>query len=285
MTSHQHVGVLGAHWAELVSVALLGTDRRDPPVPPAGPLTEIALEHPPADAAAALVQQVATLTALRRAAGRPAPAPPLLVRPAEDPRPWCPPAAADLLRRVLAEWPVLEDEWLRLAAQGGWRLSPDLVPVLLARHRARAETRPVVERLAGPVAAWLTDLVPGLTASARRSSAGDTTVVLPDELTRVVDADAATVVAVVADGLRRQRYTSPSRAVLVHLIARVRPSELDGIRQRLDHLDPTMTGIGLAYHLADLAATRLAIRHALTPSRLDPVTPEPGDTMTNPETP
>jgi hypothetical protein len=258
-------GGLGAHWAELVSVALLGTDRRDPPAPPPGPLAELALEHPAPDAAGALVQQVATLTALRRAAARPTPAPPLLVRPADDPRPCCPPAAADLLRRVIADWPALETEWFALAAAGGWRLAPDLVPVLLARHRARPETRSMVEQLAGPVAAWLADLLPGLAAAPRRSSAADTAVVLPGELEQVVDSDASTVVAVVADGLRRQRYTSPSRAVLVHLVARVRPSELDGIRNRLEHLDPQMTGIGVAYHLADLAATRLAMHRHLTP--------------------
>jgi hypothetical protein len=262
-TSDRTSGALGAHWAELVSVALLGTDRRDPPEPAVGPLAEIALEHPAADPAGALVQQVATLTVLRRAAARPAPAPPLLVRPADDPRPWCPPAAADLLRRVLAEWPVLEAEWLQLAAQGGWRLSPDLVPILLTRHRARPDTRAIVDQLAGPVAAWLADLVPSLAAAPRRSTSADASVVLPSELAAVVDADAATVAAVVADGLRRQRYTSPSRAVLVHLVARIRPSELDALRQRLEHLDPQMAGIGLAYHLADLAATRLAIHHAL----------------------
>jgi hypothetical protein len=256
---------LGAHWAELVSVALLGTDRRDPPDPPAGPLAELALEHPGVDAAGALVQQVAALTVLRRAAALPAPPPPLLVRPTDDPRPCNPPAAADLLRRVIADWPALEAEWLALAAAGGWRLSPDLVPLLLARHRARPETRPAVEHLAGPVAAWLADLVPGLAAAPRRSSAAGTVVELPGELEQVVDADASAVVAVVADGLRRQRYTSPSRSVLVHLVARVRPSELDGIRHRLEHLDPQMAGIGLAYHLADLAATRLAIHRHLTP--------------------
>lgn len=258
-------GGLGAYWADLVSVALLGTDRRDPPPPPPGPLAEVALEYPASDAAGGLVLQVAALTALRRAAARPTPAPPLLARPADDPRPCCSPAAADLLRRVVADWPALEPEWLALAAAGGWRLSPDLVPVLLARHRARPESRAVVEQLAGPVAAWLVDLLPGLAAAPRRSSAADTAVVLPAELEQVVDADASAVVAVVADGLRRQRYTSPSRAVLVHLVARVRPSELDGIRNRLEHLDPQMTGIGLAYHLADLAATRLAIHRHLTP--------------------
>lgn len=263
MTTGTPPTALGAHWADLVAVALLGTDRRDPPDPVVGPLTEVALEHPPVDAAGSLIQQVATLTVLRRAATRPTPPPPLLAPPADDPRPWCPPAAADLLRRVLADWPVLEAEWLHLAVQAGWRLSPDLVPILLARHRARPETRPVVDHLAGPVGAWLADLVPGLAASPRRTAPADTGVVLPAELAAVVDADAATVVAVVADGLRRQRYTSPSRAVLVHLVARVRPSELDGIRLRCEHLDPQMTGIGLAYHLADLAATRLAIHTVL----------------------
>ena len=32
---------LTEHWHELVTVALLGTDRREPPAPPPGPLADV----------------------------------------------------------------------------------------------------------------------------------------------------------------------------------------------------------------------------------------------------
>ena len=278
-------GTIAPYWAELVAAALLGTDRRDPPPAPGGPLAELELEQPARHPARALVCQVAATTVLRRAASRPLPAPRLVTRAPDDPRPPCSPAAADLLRRVVAEWPVLEGEWLTLAREGGWRLSADLVPLLLVRHRARPDRRAEVEALAGPVAPWLVDLLPTLAAAGRAAGAADHPVVLPGELEAVVAADAGRVVGVVADGLRRQRYTPPSRGVLVHLVARLRPDVLDDVRRRLEALDPQMAGIGLAYHLADLAATRWAIHRALAPTPSSVPAPVPAPTTSPPEAP
>ena len=38
----------------------------------------------------------------------------------------------------MAEWPVLEDEWVLTVIQRGVRVSPDVLVALLARHRTDA---------------------------------------------------------------------------------------------------------------------------------------------------
>ena len=61
-----------------------------------------------------------------------------LARPAgADDRADVPVAAARRWRRIVAEWPVLEDEWLQEVERRGWRLAPDVLVGLLRRHRTR----------------------------------------------------------------------------------------------------------------------------------------------------
>ena len=59
------------HWEDLVTTALLGTDRRAVPEPPDGGLADLVADlsatRPTADAAALLLSQVAATTAVRRA--------------------------------------------------------------------------------------------------------------------------------------------------------------------------------------------------------------------------
>lgn len=260
---------LARSWDDLVAVALVGTDRRDPPAPPSGPIAEFALEAPSRDAAGSLVQQVAAITVVQRAAGRARPpATPLAAAPV-DPRPMCTPDAAALLERIVVEWPMLESDWLHVARVGGWRLSPDLVPMLLRRHRADPDTRALVVELAGPVADWLVDHVDGLAPTARRGPSRPA-VALPPELAAVVDAPVAEVVAVIADGLRRQRYTMASRAVVVHLVARLPIDTLAPLATALDALDPDLPGRGLVHHLIDLVEVRLAVSERLHPKARHP---------------
>ena len=107
------------YWSDLVTVALLGTDRRDPPEPPAGVLADLiddTLHEAPSQRMLAAVSAGA---AARRAAfvadppcDRPAP-------PEPDPRPVCPAAAASTWKYVVAEWPVLEDEWVLTVIERG----------------------------------------------------------------------------------------------------------------------------------------------------------------------
>jgi hypothetical protein len=141
-------------WDELVAVALLGTDRRDPAAPPPGPVADVVADVRNAraalDAAGAVLVEVAALAAGRRAGLRPGPvvAPPQ--PPPPDRRPEVPARARLVLARLLAEWPVLEDEWMVTALAGGWRIPGDVAVELLQRHRRDPLRRARVEVLAGP---------------------------------------------------------------------------------------------------------------------------------------
>jgi hypothetical protein len=257
---------LGAHWAELVSVGLLGTDRRPVPAPPPGALAELAAEAPPPDAAAALIQQVAALTAVRRAGLRPRPAPAALAPPPADLRPATPPAAGEVLHQVLATWPILEDEWLERASAGGWRLAPELVAPLLVRHRGDPARRARVEALAGPLAAWLVDHLPQLAAARTPSPSAPVSpaeLVLPAELAALPAADPAAVVRVVAGGVQRGAFGPAHRAVVELALARVRPDALEPLADALRAVAESGQGRGLAGLLGDLAHTRAALVAAL----------------------
>lgn len=58
---------LADHWSALATSALLGADRRTPPSPPAGPLTELAIARADAEPAERLLDAVSMLSAMRRA--------------------------------------------------------------------------------------------------------------------------------------------------------------------------------------------------------------------------
>src|SRR3954454_15583944 len=102
---------VASYWRDIVTVALLGTDRRDPPVPPPGALADLAADDPRPTASQRLLQQVSACAVARRAGVLPAAAAPTLATPDDDARPITPPAASATWRRIVADWPVLEDEW------------------------------------------------------------------------------------------------------------------------------------------------------------------------------
>ncbi|MFF9202506.1 DUF5691 domain-containing protein [Streptomyces sp. NPDC014986] len=150
---------LPAAWEELVTSALLGTDRRTPAGTAPGPRAPLAL----LDAAA--VATVRRRAGLRpaRAAGRPEPAP-------EDRRPGLPPAAARRLTTLLADRPgasaggrrgaapdlmELLPQWLAAANARGFAAPPAALPALLDAARGRTDLRPAALRFAGPHALWL----------------------------------------------------------------------------------------------------------------------------------
>ena len=62
----------------------------------------------------------------------------------------------------MSGWPVLEAEWLAVAAAGGWRPAPDVLVALLRRHRRSPLLAHAVLAWGGLVAAWLVDHVPDL---------------------------------------------------------------------------------------------------------------------------
>ncbi|MCC3771392.1 DUF5691 domain-containing protein [Streptomyces sp. UNOC14_S4] len=154
-----------ATWDELVSAALLGTERRTPPVRP----------RPGQDAAEALLDVAALHTVRRRAGLLPAAARPRPAAAPEDPRPPLPPAARQRLALLLADRtgagnggrrgsaPDLVEllpQWLAAANRYGYRAPADLLPDLLEAARARTDLRPEALAFGGPRARWLAGLNP-----------------------------------------------------------------------------------------------------------------------------
>ena len=136
-------------WDEHVTVALLGTERRDPPVLPGAPAE--------GEKAGRLLDQAALL-AVRRRAGRAASeaAPvPIALAPVEE-VPVVPDAAAARLRRILrGEQIRVLPEWLDAAAARGFRVPAPLLPDLLERGRGDRMLRPPIARASGRRGVWL----------------------------------------------------------------------------------------------------------------------------------
>ncbi|WP_455360343.1 DUF5691 domain-containing protein [Streptomyces sp. SYSU K21746] len=178
-------------WEELVTSALLGTDRR--PVPDSS-------GRPGRDAATALLDAAALQTVRRRAgllparsAERPAPAPP-------DPRPPLPAAARRRLAQLLADRsgpggtggrrgaaPDLTEllpQWLAAANRRRFQAPHALLPALLDAARARTDLRPQALTLAGPRALWLARLNPDW-KFALRGAAGSSALPRPTDTDQV----------------------------------------------------------------------------------------------------
>ena len=207
------------HWHELVTVSLLGTDRREPPPAPPGPLADVVADALRETASGRMLADVAAATVARRAGLLPgAPVPPP-VPPAADDRPPVPSAAARRWRVLVVEWPVLEDEWLLTVERRGWRLPPDVLVGLLRRHRTDAARRGRVERVGGPVVPWLLEHQPelaGPAGSARSPRPDDLgldglpALAVAAELLALLDAAPDVVAASVAHGFRAARTRSPT---------------------------------------------------------------------------
>ncbi len=154
----------GSAWEELVSAALLGTERRPYAAPQVtGELAEVVAEAGDlAGAATALwaYREVGRLPLRSGAAageGRPGDSG---AGPAEPPapvdeRPLLPFGAVRSLSAIVSEPSLrgLLGEWLGLAAADGRRLPPEWLPVLLDLTPDRL--RPRLEAAAGPRAGWL----------------------------------------------------------------------------------------------------------------------------------
>ncbi|HET6856425.1 MAG TPA: DUF5691 domain-containing protein [Streptomyces sp.] len=174
-----------ATWEEIVTSALLGTDRR---ALPAG------LTPPGKDAPVALLDAAAQLTVRRRAGllparagARPEPAP-------HDPRPLLPTAARRRLAQLLAgrstsptnaggrrgtapDLTELLPQWLAAANGHRYQAPPELLPALLDAARARSDLRPQALSFAGPRGLWLARLNADWRFALRGASGG---AALPD---------------------------------------------------------------------------------------------------------
>jgi hypothetical protein len=252
------------YWRDLVGGALLGTDRRDPPEPPAGPVADVVADTVRPTLSGRMLAAVAACTVARRSGVQPqSPAEPL-APPAADDRPIVPPAVSRRWWQVVRAWPVLEDEWLHTVSERGWRLPPDVLVGLLRRHRGDGPRRAVVLQMAGPLGPWVLDHLPELAAVGGSRRAGAETPagppsVLPvsPELLLLLDAEPAAVVTAIAGGLDGGVFGPPHRAVLINFVARCRPDALEPLAAALRAVESPVAGI--AHLLADLAATRHAM--------------------------
>jgi hypothetical protein len=141
-------------WGELVSAALLGTERRRPDAP-----ALVAIERESAEER--LLAGAATQVVYRRAGARPRAAPQRLAAAPPESLPRCSPAAARRLAAILlgGEAGHLLDEWLELAQRAGLRVPEELLPELL--DHARGERRDGVLAVAGARGRWLAGLDDG----------------------------------------------------------------------------------------------------------------------------
>ncbi len=184
-------------WQDLVTTALLGTDRRTPRTPPPGTPTAPGKDTPAALLDAAAQQTVRRRAGLlpARAAARPAPAP-------HDPRPPLPPAAHRRLAQLLAgrsssptsaggrrgtapDLTELLPQWLAAANRRRFQAPPALLPTLLDAARARTDLRPQALALAGPRGLWLARLNPDWRFALRGAPHGGGTMPDPQDTAAV----------------------------------------------------------------------------------------------------
>ena len=264
------VQTMDDHWRELVTVAMLGTDRRDPPEP-VGPLADLVADTVRTAPSERMLAQVAACVAVRRAGVLPGPAVDRLAGPAPDDRPPCVPAAVDRWHHIAVSWPVLEDEWLLTLISNGWRMPPELVAPALRRYRRDPVRRTRAEVASGPLAPWLVDQLPELAAPANEvapepESIGELPVLpIPPDLAVLLTAPGEESGRALRAGIKSGQLGPSHRAVLVNLLARVRPDALLDLAKELEAVDQTSPGYGLAIVLADLAKTRHQMLDELTP--------------------
>lgn len=264
---------IDALWRELVTTALLGTDRREPPTAD-GPLGDLVSDTVRADPSARMLAQIGACVAVRRAGVVPGAPRPQLDGPAADDRPPCTPAAVERWGHITTSWPVLEDEWVLTLIEQGWRVAPDLVATMLQRHRLDPVRRARVVVAAGPLASWLIEHLPELDAgrprqltAAEAEQLGELPALpIPPELEPLLDARGAEVGGAIAVGLEARTLVEAHRAVLVNVVARCAPDGLIDVADVLDAVDPVSPGRGLALVLADLATTRLRMLDELLAS-------------------
>ncbi|MGW7302172.1 DUF5691 domain-containing protein [Streptomyces sp. NPDC054829] len=267
-----------AAWEELVTSALLGTDRRTPPG------TDPAREAPVALLDAAAVETVRRRAGLRpaRAAERPEPA-------AEDTRPALPPAAARRLALLLADRTAgagggrrgtspdlteLLPQWLTAANARGYAPPPHLLPALLDAARGRTDLRPAALRFAGNRAVWLARLNPDWRFALRAAPGADSALPGPEEHERVQrlwqEGLFAERVALLA--ALRAREPAVARELLASTWATERAEDrlmfLDSLRTNLGAADEPFLEQALADRSRNVRATAAELLSALPGSAL-----------------
>jgi hypothetical protein len=265
-------------WEELVTAALLGTERRTPPG-----------AAPGRDAPVALLDAVATQTVRRRAGLRPAPAAARPEPAAEDPRPALPAAAARRLSLLLADRPgsggggrrgtapdlmELLPQWLAAANARGFAPPPQALPALLDAARGRTDLRPAALAFAGPRAVWLARLNPDWRFALRAAPGGGT--VLPHledtEQTRRLWREGLFAERVALLSALRAREPAAARELLTTTWSTERAEDrlmfLDSLRTGLGPEDETFLEQSLSDRSRNVRATAAELLSALPGSAL-----------------
>ncbi|MFJ8188480.1 DUF5691 domain-containing protein [Streptomyces sp. NPDC096094] len=265
-------------WEELVTSALLGTDRRTPPGCEPGPRAAAAL----LDAAAAETVRRRAGLCPARAARRPEPAP-------EDPRPPLPAAAARRLTMLLTDRPgtagggrrgtapdlmELLPQWLATANARGYAAPPPAVPALLDAARGRTDLRPAALTFAGPRALWLARLNPDWRFALRATPGGGTALPGPEATERVrglwEEGLFAERVALLAS--LRARDPAAARELLASTWATERAEDrlmfLDSLRTGLEPADEPFLEQALTDRGRNVRATAAELLSALPDSAL-----------------
>ncbi|MET8095096.1 DUF5691 domain-containing protein [Streptomyces sp. NPDC005236] len=267
---------VGGSWEELVTVALLGTDRRTLPG-----------QHSGRRAPAGLLDAAAVETVRRRAGVRPARAAARPEPAAPDSRTALPPAAARRLATLLADRPgaggggrrgaapdlmELLPQWLALANTRGFAAPPQTLPALLDAARGRTDLRPAALAFAGPRALWLARLNPEWRFALRSSSGG--AAALPEEADEIqrlwqegLFAERVALLAAV-----RAKDPSAGRELLVATWATERAEDrlmfLDSLRSGLCAEDEAFLERSLADRSRNVRATAAELLSALPGSAL-----------------
>jgi hypothetical protein len=270
---------LVAAWDELVTAGLLGTDRRDPPPLPPGPVADVVADALAPTAAVRLLDAVAAITVARRAGLTPFPSRAVLQPPPPDPRPLLPVAAARRWHGLVAHWPVLEPEWIAAATASGWRPAPDVLVAMLRRARRSPGRHRAVMAFGGASARWLLDHLPELGpadgggGAERAEPPEHLHSMVPVELKGALELGSElppVLVTALLDGTFRWSH----RAVLLNTVAAVPPPTLPALVEALSRgravqeersasgLDPDVP-LGLWHSLIELATVRLEMLREL----------------------
>ncbi|AJE85079.1 hypothetical protein SLNWT_4703 [Streptomyces albus] len=267
----------GADWEELVTAALLGTERRTPPVGRTG-----------GSPATALLDAAAVQTVRRRAGLRPAAAAAPLEAAGEDPRPAPPGEAVRRLSLLLTDRPgsgngrrgsapdLLEllPQWLSLANSLGYRAPSPLLPALLDAARGRSDLRAEVLAFTGVRGLWLARLNPDWKYALRATPGSGASLPAPEdaaEVTRLWEEGLfAERVALLAAG--RRHDPAAARELLASTWASERAEDrlmfLDSLRTGLSAADEPFLEQALTDRSRNVRATAAELLSALPGSAL-----------------
>ncbi|MER5553139.1 DUF5691 domain-containing protein [Streptomyces sp. NPDC002793] len=271
---------VSASWEELVTSALLGTDRR--------PLRPEVGASGAAAGPAALLGTAAVHTVRRRAALRPATGAGLPVPAPADPRPPLPAAARRRLAQLLADRSAppsggrrgtapdlteLIPQWLASAGAHGYRAPSELLPALLDAARARTDLRPHVLTFAGPRGLWLAALNPEWRFALRASSRGAQQPQTADpEAVRRLWAEGLFAERVALLGAVRGRDPDAARSLLATTWSTERAEDrlmfLDSLRSGLCGADEAFLEEALADRSRNVRSTAAELLSALPGSAL-----------------